>query len=357
MTLSLKTEAFASVDYIERDTYDFEKNVDPETNLFNHISNSCQYYTEEQFNEVQIEQTFSFIHFNCRSLSKHFSEIKHFLETLKGRFKLIALSETWIKKGKEVDLKLKCYDLYVTNRANRTGGGVALYIYNELKCRPVKCMTTAINDLMESVAVEIELEQNRNIVVACVYRKPGSKVENFIDKLEEMIYGLNNKRNIVICGDYNIDLLKVDSHMQNSDFLETLYKNGLYPLITKPSRITTTSATLIDNIFTNVLENQITSGLVINDTSDHLPIFAIFYYKLPKKTVYHQIYKRKRSADHIKFRNDLIKQEWKEVYTDDVNNAYNSFLKCYLTLYNKHCPEIPCRSKQRQNSKPWITNG
>lgn len=56
--------------------------------------------------EVQIEQAFSFIHFNCRSLSKHFSEIKYFLETLKGRFKLIALSETWIKKDKEVNLKL-----------------------------------------------------------------------------------------------------------------------------------------------------------------------------------------------------------------------------------------------------------
>lgn len=177
---------------------------------------------------------------------------------------------------------------------------MALYVYNELKCRLVKCMTTAINDIMESVAVEIELEQNKNIVVACVYRKPGSKMEIFIDKLEEMIHGLNNKRNIVICGDYNIDLLKVDSHIQNSDFVETIYKNGLYPLITKPSRITATSATLIDNIFTNVLDNHITSGLVINDISDHLPIFAIFDYKLPKKI------KKQYTIKYIKEKGVLI---------------------------------------------------
>ena len=130
MTFSFKTEAFASVDYIERDTYDFENNVDPEINLFNHIRDSCQYYTEEQLDEVQIEHAFSFIHFNCRSLSKHFSEIKHFLETFKGRFKLIALSETWIKKGKEVDLKLKGYDLYVTNPIGLEGEWPSISIMN-----------------------------------------------------------------------------------------------------------------------------------------------------------------------------------------------------------------------------------
>ena len=49
----------------------------------------------------------------------------------------------------------------------------------------------------------------------------------------------------------------------------------LYPLIDKPSRITQYSATLIDNIFTNELTNQIISGLLINDISDHLPIFPL----------------------------------------------------------------------------------
>ena len=63
------------------------------------------------------------------------------------------------------------YDLYVTNRANRSGGVVALYIDSSLKCRPVECLTAVIDDLMECIAVEIELERRRNMVVACVYRK------------------------------------------------------------------------------------------------------------------------------------------------------------------------------------------
>lgn len=116
-----------------------------------------------------------------------------------------------------------------------------------------------------------------------MYRKPGSKIETFTDKFEEMISQLNDKRNFVFCGDYNINLLKTDSHIETAEFLEMLYSKGLHPLITKPSRISTTSATLIDNIFTNVFENYITSGLVFNDITDHLPIFAIFDYSLPKK--------------------------------------------------------------------------
>ena len=54
-----------------------------------------------------------------------------------------------------------------------------------------------------------------------------------------------------------------------------MYSIGLYPLIDKLSRITQYSATLIDNIFTNELTNQIISGLLINDISDHLPIFYL----------------------------------------------------------------------------------
>lgn len=64
------------------------------------------------------------------------------------------------------------------------------------------------------------------------------------------------------------------------------------------------------------------------------------------------------SDDNINtFRDDLLKEEWKEVYTSDVNIEYESFLNCYLYLYNKHCPEVLYKPIQRHNEKPWITNG
>lgn len=238
MTDSFKSQVFTRSEYTEHTSYDFENDVDPENHVFNYINDSCRYYTDEQFNDsVELDKAFSIIHFNCRSLPKNFTKINEYLDTFKSKFKLIALSETWINRENNIDLHISGYDLYVTSRANRSGGGVALYVDSDLKCRPVECMTSVIDDLMECIAVEIELERTRNIVVACVYRKPGSNVDTFKDSLEELMNGLNENKTLIICGDFNIDLLKVSAHKQTSDFLDALYSTGLYPLITKPSRV------------------------------------------------------------------------------------------------------------------------
>ena len=51
----------------------------------------------------------------------------------------------------------------------------------------------------------------------------------------------------------------------------------LYPLISKPTGITSHSATLIDKIFTNNISASSDNGIIINDLSDHLPIFTLSY--------------------------------------------------------------------------------
>ena len=52
-------------------------------------------------------------------------------------------------------------------------------------------------------------------------------------------------------GDFNIDLAKYSSHAQTSEFYDLLSSHGYRPLILQPTRVTSTSATLIDNIFIN----------------------------------------------------------------------------------------------------------
>ena len=46
--------------------------------------------------------------------------------------------------------------------------------------------------------------------------------------------------------------------------------------MSNPTRLTSYSATLIDNIFTNKLSQNVLNGVVVNDLSDHLPVFAYF---------------------------------------------------------------------------------
>ena len=54
-----------------------------------------------------------------------------------------------------------------------------------------------------------------------------------------------------IGGDFNADLLKSNSDINIKDFMNLTYSLGCIPLITLPTRITTTSSTLLDHVYTN----------------------------------------------------------------------------------------------------------
>ena len=56
------------------------------------------------------------------------------------------------------------------------------------------------------------------------------------------------KKQVYIMGDFNIGLLKVDEHRPTHGYLELIYSYSLLPTIYKPTKITETTATIIDNI-------------------------------------------------------------------------------------------------------------
>ena len=88
-----------------------------------------------------------------------------------------------------------------------------------------------------------------------------------------------------IMGDFNIDLLKFQSHEKIKYFIESMLTRGYLPLITKPTRVKDHSATLLDHIYSNSKSLNYTSGIVITDVADH---FGAFYVSRKKKT-YHSI--------------------------------------------------------------------
>ena len=73
--------------------------------------------------------------------------------------------------------------------------------------------------------------------------------------------------------DYKIDLLKCNSHKSTSDFINTMFVSSFIPLINRPTRITNSSGTIIDNIFTTCHNIDYISGILPMNISDHFPIF------------------------------------------------------------------------------------
>ena len=92
------------------------------------------------------------------------------------------------------------------------------------------------------------------VVVGMFYRPPNNDIQCFIDVVKDICDKLRNENKLCyLLGDYNINLLNVDTHTSTADFNDTMFSNGFIPLITRPTSVTQSTATLIDNIFTNQL--------------------------------------------------------------------------------------------------------
>ena len=76
-------------------------------------------------------------------------------------------------------------------------------------------------------------------------------------------------------GDFNIDLLKCDSSSYSHNFISALQSCYLMPTIDKPTRVRSSSATLIDDIFLDNPDQVVTRGNIVSDISDHFSQFCV----------------------------------------------------------------------------------
>ena len=155
-----------------------------------------------------------------------------------------------------------------------------LYILMIL-CNTSTCQI-CLNVCAEVVSLEITHTNGKKALLCCIYRAPKTELEQLSEFISNICQNTRNKT-VYLRGDFNIDLLQHDTNNITNNFIDHLYSFGLHPLITRPTRITSHSKTLIDNIFTTNLSN-IHSGLIINDLSDHLLSFLIFEYKHNNRT-------------------------------------------------------------------------
>ena len=155
---------------------------------------------------------------------------------------------------------------------------MAIYVNNNLKHELVDEFTYIKENCMESICINVTLKCGKRFKVFSIYRPPDIDMKLFNDEIEIIIECTKSNR-VFMCGDLNINLLKYEDHCDSKEFINSLFSHGLYPLINLPTRITSTSSTLIDNIFTNEIDVDISSGILINDISDHLPIFSMIKYE------------------------------------------------------------------------------
>ena len=338
----------------------FDCDIDPDNEYFNKINIDCKYYTDRHFECITKNETdISIIHFNCRSIRKNFENVKDYLDSLPIEFDIVALTETWESSNVCNDqYVLPGYKSFFISRENKLGGGVAVFTKSNLQVKQINDGSYSVDDIFDCVSIEIE-NVGKNIVVCCIYRPPNRSINSFSEYVHELLNKFVNKT-LYVVGDFNINILNHEKHKETNDFIDLMYSKGVFPLITKPTRITNTTSTLIDNIFTNDLDHKYTSGAFICDVTDHLPIFIIGSNSIKSdmnKSKF--IYKRSIDGDNLNsFTSAISNVDWSSIESaTDTNKAYDMFINTIVTLYNEHCPLKKVNIKERKVHKPWMSQG
>ena len=300
----------------------------------------------------------SLFHCNIRSLSKNLTLLNDMLYSIDSRPDIIAVTETRLNSNSISNVDLPNYNFFHADSPT-PAGGTAIYTKDTLKTIPRPELKIDL-PLVESCWVEIDPCNNKkHIMIGCIYKHPSANVDEFSKVLDEFLKQLNmNKYEVYILGDMNIDLFKHHTHLPTGRYLDMLYSHNLLPVITKPTRITSHTATLIDHIYTNTA-NRLISGVIPVDISDHLPIFCTVETSVKQQNghFYFRDYSKFNTESYIQ---DICTVDWDVIFgqSNNLHEATDRTIGTIKSIVKKHAPlKQVSRNKQKQLQKPWITKG
>src|SRR6218665_993994 len=248
------------------------KDRDPDEHYFSTHFANCRYNTPANIRLEHNAARFTFMHINCRSILHKLLDI----ETLLYQFNIdvLALTETWLDSVSAENIKIRGYTFLHKCRETNRWGGVGFLVKQDISHALLDLPHLAPStSSFESLFLFLPQKKGPNFILGSVYRPPGQNLITFNDEFNLILSELCKKYKIIhLAGDFNIDLLKYQSHNLTNQFVNCIAAHHLLPTITRPTRITATTSTLIDNIFTSTPANVLDSLMVVTDVSDHLPI-------------------------------------------------------------------------------------
>ena len=130
-------------------------------------------------------------------------------------------------------------------------------------------------------------------------------------------------------------------------------------MITRPTRISRTIATCLDQIYTNSTNVKFDSGILLNQISDHFPVFTITSHSY-KKSKNSFIYSRNITDEKIENFNTLLRNiEWDNVLREEhPETAFNNFLLKFNEIHELIFPIQKIRiNKNIHKVEKFMTNG
>ena len=153
------------------------------------------------------------------------------MSTLGFSFSVICFSETWLDEVGNSLYELPSYISKHQVRYDRKGGGVSIYIHNSLNFKVLSNLCTNSVDI-ESLSIELSLDNKRSTFFNVLYRPLNGKIEPFETFLVKLLSSIQKaNKDLYIAGNFNLNLLDHESNKKVHDFLNIIYRNSMTPTI------------------------------------------------------------------------------------------------------------------------------
>lgn len=294
---------------------------------------------------------------NCH-LTTGYLDVLQMIEISSSKFDIMGICETFLSSDQSLSaFSFPGYDFEVRNRSTMNRGGLGFLIKKNMKYMVREDLGVWIEGKIESFCLELEIEK-RKVLISVVYRPPSARLDEFVagfDELTRLV--LSTSMDFFCMGDFNYNLLDLSG--DNLDFFNYMISSDLYPLTCVPTRISTHSATLIDNVFVGPSYlSQSYSDVIVYPGSDHLPVIAHVTCLRKRRIPAKKILTRELKKQNLNsFAEELSCIKWDSVLgiSGDSSLAYNQFMYIFQPIYEKTCPLRLTKQKRDDPRKPWIT--
>ena len=209
-----------------------------------------------------LESNIKIAHLNIRSIKNrnNFLLVKEAL--MKHKFDILTISETWLDcSTTDAEIWIPGYNIYRIDRVSKVGGGVCVYTKDNFKISSLNDLSYIADSGLHMLWLRVQLGNLRSFLICTAYRPPNAPLNCFeTDFSRTLVSALLMSKPIYILGDLNCNVLNTGDPACQAllNFCSTF---NLIQLITQPTRITESSATLLDVILVSNKELIIESNV------------------------------------------------------------------------------------------------
>ena len=222
-----------------------------------------------------------------------------------------------------------------------------------------------VHDAHDETSDKNAAHVGNNFVIGVIYRHPDTTFRCFSRKLCQNIEKLNkSKTKFIIVGDINIDLLKYNLTQNITDYVNKVKSSGCNYHCNLPTRITRSSKSCIDHVYSNFEQHTVENSIILSDISDHFSTLTKFSSVRHNESKCKNIYKRKSKLNPDEERSFI--SELDTLLNNEVIRTLNAcpnvmakiLIQTYQNLIDKYFPLKKVSKKALKFvSKPWITKG